>query len=191
MTEEEWCPIPGVPLYEASDLGRIRSWNKYAGRRRAVPKVLNSGAAGGRRLVVVIAGRQEFVHRLVCMAFHGPQPPNKPLVRHLDGNHLNNVPSNLAWGTQKENVADSIAHGTRARGERMKVSWLKDEDVLEIRRLYSEGWSFRGIARAVGIAHPNVRHICLRNSWAHLEEGQEFVPVGAALAVAGLIREVL
>ena len=51
------------------------------------------------------------VHRLVALAFHGEPEPGQ-LVRHLDGDQTNNVPSNLAWGTMAENQLDSVRHGT-------------------------------------------------------------------------------
>lgn len=44
-----------------------------------------------------------FVHRMVAECFI-PNPDNKPLVRHLDNNPLNNDVNNLAWGTQSENI---------------------------------------------------------------------------------------
>jgi hypothetical protein len=44
------------------------------------------------------------VARLVCEAFHGPSPADKPVCMHLDENARNNRPENLAWGTQKENL---------------------------------------------------------------------------------------
>src|SRR5258708_2409526 len=54
---------------------------------------------------------REYVHRLVCAAFHGPCPPGKE-CRHLDGNKRNCASGNLAWGTPAENGADRIVHGT-------------------------------------------------------------------------------
>lgn len=44
------------------------------------------------------------IHRLICEAFHGPQPEGKPIVLHLDEDATNNNPENLRWGTQKENL---------------------------------------------------------------------------------------
>ena len=44
------------------------------------------------------------IHRLICEAFHGAQPADRPVVLHLDENGLNNRPENLRWGTQKENL---------------------------------------------------------------------------------------
>jgi len=49
-------------------------------------------------------GKNYKIHRLVCEAFHGPAPDGKPIVLHLNENALDNRPSNLRWGTQKENL---------------------------------------------------------------------------------------
>ena len=64
-------------------------------------------------LVTSVGGRDmpiARVHRLVLETFVGPS--NGMEVRHIDGNPLNNVVSNLAWGTRKEQIADQKAHGT-------------------------------------------------------------------------------
>lgn len=44
------------------------------------------------------------VHRAICEAFHGPAPSRSHVVMHLDEDAHNNRPSNLRWGTQKENL---------------------------------------------------------------------------------------
>jgi hypothetical protein len=44
------------------------------------------------------------VARLVCEAFHGPPPFPRAVAMHTDENSRNNFPSNLKWGTQKENL---------------------------------------------------------------------------------------
>ena len=53
---------------------------------------------------VLYRGKNYKIHRLICEAFHGPAPKDKPIVIHLDENALNNRPENLKWGTQKENL---------------------------------------------------------------------------------------
>jgi hypothetical protein len=50
------------------------------------------------------SGKNYKVHRLVCEAFFGPAPEGKNVVIHLDEDATNNRPSNLKWGTQKENL---------------------------------------------------------------------------------------
>ena len=51
-----------------------------------------------------------FVHRLVATVYL-PNPNNLPIVMHLDNNIYNNQVDNLRWGTQKENVHQSIRDG--------------------------------------------------------------------------------
>lgn len=49
-------------------------------------------------------GKNYKVHRLICEAFHGPPPKDKPVVIHINENALDNRPENLKWGTMKENM---------------------------------------------------------------------------------------
>lgn len=49
------------------------------------------------------------VHRLVAMHFI-PNPNNYPVVRHLDDDPKNNYYTNLAWGTQADNMQDCRDH---------------------------------------------------------------------------------
>jgi hypothetical protein len=51
------------------------------------------------------------VHVMVAEAWHGIRPPEMQ-VRHLNGDRLNNHPSNLAWDTVSANNLDRVAHGT-------------------------------------------------------------------------------
>ena len=55
--------------------------------------------------------KSHLLHRLVALAFIGPQPSPKHEVCHNDGNPLNNVPGNLRWGTRSENLYDTVRHG--------------------------------------------------------------------------------
>ena len=102
---EEWRPVPSVPGLEASDKGRLRvprffsaTANRWYG---------SSGCSGqwdGSRFTYRRRGKTYKVHRLVCEAFHGAAPFDRAVVMHLDENSANNCASNLAWGTQKENL---------------------------------------------------------------------------------------
>lgn len=56
------------------------------------------------RFITVHKGKTYKVARLICEAFNGPPPFPKAVVMHLDENAANNRPSNLQWGTQKENL---------------------------------------------------------------------------------------
>ncbi len=119
--EEEWRDIPSVPQMQASSWGRVRlkpySYTMPSGgvRHYRNPKprwgVEQKSATGRsgvpkRRLIYILGLKKCFiVARLVCEAFHGPAPDGKPIAMHLDENPSNNVPGNLAWGTQSENLS--------------------------------------------------------------------------------------
>lgn len=52
---------------------------------------------------VMLIGKNYPIHRLVAIQFI-PNPENKELVNHKDGNKLNNHIDNLEWVTQSENI---------------------------------------------------------------------------------------
>lgn len=54
-------------------------------------------------------------HRLVCLAFHGPHPIDKPYVNHKDGIRNNNYYTNLEWCSHKENMQHAYDTGLSTR----------------------------------------------------------------------------
>jgi len=120
MNAEEWRPVAGFADYEVSDLGRVRSRS-----RKRSPRVLACppGTRGYRKVTLRREGKNftRHVHVLVCEAFHGPRPDGQ-MVRHLDGNQLNNAASNLAWGSAVENAADMKRHGTNHNANKTHCS---------------------------------------------------------------------
>lgn len=111
---ERWRRIPGASMYEASDLGRIRSYFGSSGR--PVPDIVEGTPRNGYARVKIIAddGSRRFrvVHRLIAETFLGaPVDESHAVVRHLDDDKTNNRVDNLAWGTQADNVADALRNG--------------------------------------------------------------------------------
>lgn len=118
---ERWRPVVDWEgLYEVSDQGQVRSLDRVVvrsnGRTQPIHgRVLRSGANAKGYLYLNLKDgprrKTAPVHRLVAEAWHGPCPEDLQ-CRHLDGNKLNNNPSNLKWGTPSENIYDRVAHGT-------------------------------------------------------------------------------
>lgn len=121
---ENWKDISGYEgYYQISNLGRIRSLDRYAnvgggGRRLVKGKIIKpvkctngyyeaSLSYKGVRKVLLL-------HRVVAEAFI-PNPNNLPEVNHKDENPANNEASNLEWCTSKYNAN----YGTR--NERMMI----------------------------------------------------------------------
>jgi hypothetical protein len=164
---EEWRVTHLSNLYEVSSFGRVRSWAVpgFLGLRREEPVGLcpRPNKEGYRRICI---GRRtrEFTHTLVAVAFLGPRPFGM-VVRHLDGNPLNNHASNLQWGTPSENNADTKRHGRVRVGVDHHSAKLSEDDVRLIR---ASSDSISQIARTFGIARKNVRAIRSGKAWAHV-----------------------
>lgn len=110
MNREIWRVVPSAPFFLASSEGRFM----------VIPSIRDMPGGGKRhtgglprfgmwekkqgRFVTNYRGKTYKVHRLVCEAFHGHPPEDEPFCLHLDENAANNKPSNLKWGSQKENL---------------------------------------------------------------------------------------
>lgn len=162
-------PIPGelYEYYRAGSDGNIYSRRKYRGGGVCDPVdwyALKAGKQKTGYLNVTISRKGyrkgKSVHRLVCMAYHGMPPSTVHQVRHLDGNKLNNIPTNLKWGTPEENYADKILHGTSLEGERHPMSKLSDKEREHIIWVVSKGLvSQNKVAKALGMSQSAIQRL--------------------------------
>lgn len=115
-TPEEWLPVVGYEgLYEVSNRGRVRSLDRFIGRRFWPGKQLSLALHTFGYPMVGLSRqcdkRVVCVHVLVLQAFVGPRPPGAEAC-HRNGNPSDNRPENLYWGTHADNMRDMTAHGT-------------------------------------------------------------------------------
>lgn len=166
---EMWRPVVGFyGRYDVSSLGRVRSWlssGRSANRlqeprlRKLVPNKLRGGY-----LTVLLSRRPRdlklmFVHQLVLEAFVGSKPYGM-VGRHVDDRNVtNNKVGNLAWGTQSQNVQDSIRHGTDTRGPRNGMAKLSMKDVNKIRRRLRHGEMGCYLAAEFGVSQATISRI--------------------------------
>lgn len=156
----QWKTVADAPEYEVSENGEIRS--VYTMR----PLVGGISKSGYRKLVLCTRGTR--IHRrvcaLVCIAFHGPRPPGH-VTRHLDGVRTNDCAANLAWATQKENIADKVTHGTAQVGVKHPMAKLNDAIVREIR---ASPESASVLAARYGVTRTTIYSIRHRRIWTHI-----------------------
>lgn len=109
---EVWKPVKGYEgYYEVSNLGRVRSLDRYIDhinrwgtvqRRLQKGQIMSPSVTHDNYQSVALSknntSRDMSVHRLVATAFI-PNPDNLPQVNHKDENPSNNCADNLEWCT--------------------------------------------------------------------------------------------
>jgi len=172
--KEIWKPIKGYEgYYEISNRGRVKSlerdiWNGhnyYKSKEIIMKPAPNSD--GYPQIPLCMNGKSTSIaiHRLVAIAFI-PNPNNLPMVNHKDGDKTNNLPYNLEWCTNRDN----IIHGFRILGRRpshlgkfgydnhlSKEVIQLDLNGNEINRFGST----REVERETGFQHSNISACCI------------------------------
>lgn len=138
---EEWKPIKFYEgLYEISNLGRVKSLERYrkginnssifVPERILKPNLCKS--TGYLQVSLHNNTKQKVcsVHRLVAIAFI-ENPENKPQVNHIDGNKQNNCVDNLEWTTCQENIQHAWDTGINKLTNKQKQGLQKGWDNWE------------------------------------------------------------
>lgn len=163
---EQWCPVLGLPKYDVSSLGRVRSNTNWSKGHLLKLALCGKGPAKYWYVGLCRNGRRHtrVLHQLVLEAFVGPRPKGM-VSRHLDGNRLNCRLSNLAWGTGKENMADRRKHGRGANGERNPGAKLTLAQVLAIRSQALTKGDMKHLANAFDVRVTTIQNIFSGKSW--------------------------
>lgn len=173
---ETWHKIPGYSLYEASTLGNLRSLNyKRTGRVQMLKPALSTD--GYLRTMLMGDDRRYHtitVHRMVCIAFHGPKLAGME-INHMNGIKTDNRPENLEYCTRSQNCKHSFDIGLQKpkRGILNGNSKLLDADVINIRRIAMYGGRYYGrkqLAEKYGVSEAHIKDIVngRRGIWSHL-----------------------
>lgn len=115
---EIWKDMVGFEgRYQVSNLGRVRSILSNHGRYQEKIKVQRKRSSTCPYLYVQLSVKDrpyhEAVHRAVAKAFI-PNPDNKPMVNHINGDKLKNDACNLEWATCSENHQHAFESGLRS-----------------------------------------------------------------------------
>lgn len=175
---ETWKSVIGYEgKYEVSNLGRVRSLDRYVEGKNGVTKKYagkilslvkqNTGymTVGLSKDSVVTSF---LIHRLVATAFID-NPENLAEVNHKDGVKGNNNLSNLEWMSRVRNIRHAMGMGLiQGLGEHNPAAKLSELDVIEIKKLIRLNLSKKEIAKVFGVKSATISDIDMKRSWAHL-----------------------
>jgi hypothetical protein len=119
--------------------------------------------------------KDHFVHRLVAMMFI-PNPHNKPVVNHKDGNKHNNAIENLEWVTHKENALHAVELGLRKRGADCQWAVLSHEQVHQICKMLEEGYRVKDIKEQFCVSQSVISMIKLKKQYVDIASQYNFQP---------------
>lgn len=96
--------------------------NVYSYKNRIVRKLKPNISSGYSTVVLCDYGIENYcyTHRLIAETYI-PNPDNKRIVNHIDGNKLNNQIENLEWVTSSENARHAVATGLNDGSYNRKV----------------------------------------------------------------------
>lgn len=119
--------------------------------------------------------KRQSVHRLSYSSFKGDIPEGMDVCHRCDVRHCVN-PEHLFVGTRKQNMEDCVNKGRQAKGDKLQhlvgekcnFSKLCSDDVIQIRKLKSEGVKTSEIAFKFNVSGDNIRRIVRRDTWSHI-----------------------
>lgn len=114
-------------------------------------------------------GKLQLTSRISWNMFRGPIPDGIFVCHKCDNPPCFN-PDCLFLGTPQENTSDMVAKGrlNPAIGERSGKAKLRNEQVLEIKRMLAAGMMRKTIAGMFGITDTVVSGIALGRYWSHI-----------------------
>ena len=143
-------------LYKVSNQGRVKSLKKKFGKQETETIMKPVMQWTGYMRIGLIKDKKlktHMVHRLVAQAFI-PNPENKPIINHIDGNKANNDVDNLEWATFKENSNLS---------KKLKSS-KRYNSILVVDSCGNTFDSYRQAGRFWGLSPNTIKNDCLRRT---------------------------
>ncbi len=157
---------PNVALSSSRKRAKADSWNEW--------RFVGGSPDSDGYLQVVIDGKHGKIHRWMLAVFVRDLESHE-VCRHLNGCRSDNRLENLAIGTQKENKADELLHGTRASGEKINTAKLTTKDVemiMEMRRRHPGASGVSAfLARWFGVDRDAISAAGTGKQWKHVTGG--------------------
>lgn len=171
--DEIWKDVVGYEgLYSVSNLGKIKRDKSGTGICKAgrILKLRQSAMGYFMTCLYKNGTPKHFTnHSIIAQAFIGIRPKGFT-INHKDGIKTNNHVDNLEYLTQKENVIHSHRNNLchPRNGENHHSKKFKNNDIIDIRKKYINGFSYTKIASEYNVCIESIRNIILKKTWKHV-----------------------
>lgn len=133
-----------------------------------IGRFINQATGHWGYMKVHINRRQFSVHRIVAEVYLEKKEGHN-IVNHIDNNPKNNNVSNLEWSNPKLNYTHSQNQKRNTIGEKVGISKLTEQDVLDIRELVaSNKYSKVELAQIYKVHRRTIEAACLGRTWNHV-----------------------
>lgn len=106
-------------------------------------------------------------HRLAYEKANGPIPKGMQVCHKCDNPPCCN-PEHLFLGTALDNSKDCVSKNRQAFGQKNANAKLTEHVVVQIRKLYREGFSQQKISDLLGVHQTTVSSVIRQKSWGHV-----------------------
>ena len=106
-------------------------------------------------------------HRLSWVLHRGEIPAGLMVCHKCDNRKCVN-PDHLFLGTAKDNAEDMAKKKRSTWGERNSQAKLSEKEVLEIRKLRNEGWTYLDLTKKFNVTMSPIRDVCKGYTWRNV-----------------------
>ena len=153
--------------YHAGSDGNIYVKYKNGKIRRLMHGMSSNGRYKHVNIPIKNKGRiSKEVHFLICSAYHGEKPSDDYCVAHVNGDSLDNNPSNLIWTTVSSNIYHKLEHETHDSGHMNSRASFSKDDLFVCRYLMD----------VIGMSHSDIGRIlkCRSQTVSRVASGERY-----------------
>lgn len=114
-------------------------------------------------------GKNLLIHRASWLIHNGSLPQNLCVLHKCD-NRICSNPNHLFLGTQEDNIRDMVLKKRNSApiGEKVSISKLKSEQVMQIKKLLAQKMTIKKIAQLFNISFITISDIKRNKTWRHI-----------------------